>query len=93
MKRFQEKNKQSYAHLFESMFDNCQYGKTPQTSNATDTGHSCPNFHCYLGHSHYILRLTSPPTCKNCLRQEKKSSLPTFIFISSCDKPRNLYKK
>ncbi len=30
------------------------------------------NFHPCLGHSHYILRSTSPPTCTNCLRQEKK---------------------
>ncbi len=41
-----------------------------------------------LGHSHYILRSTSPPTCRNCVRQEQKSSLSVFIFIFSSDMPR-----
>ncbi len=50
------------------------------------------SFFC-LGHSHYILRSTSPPTCKNCLRQEKKAAfwLLFLFFPPTCQDKMNFF--
>ncbi len=34
-----------------------------------------------LGHSHYILRMTSPPMSWNCVRREKKVAISAFFLF------------
>ncbi len=53
------------------------FSKLPLALDRLDSG--------ILGHSQYIfLRSTSPWTCRNCVRQEKKSSPLAFIFKPTC---------